>query len=418
MPKTSQGDRQVLVIGAGVVGIACAIFLRRDGHQVTVIDRLPPGEGCSLGNAGILAASSCVPLSMPGTLIRVPKWLLDPLGPLAIRWRYLPRLAPWLVRFVRAGAPARVEAASVALRSLLATTVEGHRALAEAAGAADLVRPSGLLWAYETASGFLREAADWRLRRARGVRMEELEGGAVGEIEPALAPHCRRAVWLPDDGYVTDPLGLVRALAEHFARAGGSILRREARDFELGPEGPTRLATDHGSLEADVFVIAAGAWSGELAARLGSPVPLESERGYHVMIGQPGVALRVPVVAGERMFGATPMTAGLRLAGTVEFGGLTAPPNYARARVLLRHGRRLLPGLKAEAVSEWMGHRPALPDSLPVIGRSPRHPSVFFAFGHGHTGLTAAPMTGRVIADLVAGRPPPFDLAPFAADRF
>ncbi len=412
------GIRNVVVVGAGIVGMAIAVQLRRDGHRVTVIDRLAPGEGCSSGNAGILAASSCVPLSMPGTLMRVPGWLLDPLGPLAIRWRYLPRLAPWLLRFVREGARARAERASVALRALLATTLQAHQALMRAAGAPDLVRPSGLLCVYETGAGFARDAAAWRLRRARGVRMEELQGGAVAEHEPALAPHCRRAVWLPDDGQVTDPLGVVRALAEHFRRAGGTILRREARGFDFGPEGPTGLATDQGPIPADVLVIAAGAWSGGLAARLGSPVPLESERGYHVMIGEPGVAPRAPVAAGERMFAVTPMAAGLRLAGTAEFGGLALGPNYARARALLRHGHRLFPGLQAEAVSEWMGHRPALPDSLPVIGRAPRHRNAYFAFGHGHIGLTAAPITGQAIADLVAGRPPPLDLAPFAADRF
>jgi len=195
-------------------------------------------------------------------------------------------------------------------------------------------------------------------------------------------------------------------------------VRREARDFELGPEGPIRLRTDNGDLDLDVVVVAAGVWSARLAVRLGSRVPLETERGYHVTIAHPGVLPRCPIMAGERKFGATPMEGGLRLAGTAEFGGLSAPPNYARARVLLEHGRRMLPGLDTSAFSEWMGHRPALPDSLPVIGPAPRYRSAFFAFGHGHTGLTGAPMTGRVIADLVAGRPPSIDIAPFRMDRF
>jgi len=210
----------------------------------------------------------------------------------------------------------------------------------------------------------------------------------------------------------------VQRLAEGFQRDGGTVLRREVRDVEVGPDGPRRLRTDQGDIEVETLVVAAGAWSARLAARFGDRVPLESQRGYHVTVGEPGVAPRMPVMWAERKFMMTPMQPGLRFAGTVEFAGLEAPPDYRRARVLLQQGKEVFPDLSTSSVSEWMGHRPCLPDSLPVIGRSPRFGRVLYAFGHGHTGLSGAPTTGRVVADLVAGRPPALDLTPYRVDRF
>jgi D-amino-acid dehydrogenase len=409
---------KVTVIGAGIVGIACASYLRRDGHEVTVIDRLPPGEGCSKGNAGCLSPGSVIPLAGPGVLRQVPSWLFDPLGPLALRGAYLPRALPWLLRFARAGAPEALERGSAALRALHQGTFENYTPLLEAAGAEDLIRRTGQLHVYSTEEGFLGDAAGWARRRALGVVVEELDRSQIRQMEPALAPIFARAVYLPEHGHTLDPWRLVQRLADGFVREGGRVLRREVRDLEVGPGGSVQLRTDQGAIEAGTLVIAAGAWSHRLAARLGDRVPLESQRGYHVTVADPGVEPRMPVMWGERKFMITPMQPGLRFAGTVEFAGLEAPPDYRRARVLLKHGKEVFPDLKAERGSEWMGHRPCLPDSLPVIGRAPRVPSVLYAFGHGHTGLSGASTTGRVIADLVAGRPPAIDVTPFRADRF
>jgi D-amino-acid dehydrogenase len=409
---------KVTVIGAGIVGISCASYLRRDGHDVTVIDRVPPGEGCSKGNAGCLSPGSVIPLAGPGVLRQVPGWLRDPLGPLAIRWAYLPRALPWLLRFARAGAPEEVERGSAALRALHRDTFENYAPLVRAAGAEALIRRTGQLHVYSTEEGFRGDAAGWARRRALGVAVEELGRSQIRQIEPALAPIFARAVYLPEHRHTLDPWRLVQCLAESFVRDGGIVLRPEVRDLEVGPDGSTQLRTDQGAIEAGTLVIAAGAWSHRLAARLGDRVPLESQRGYHVTVADPGVEPRMPVMWAERKFMMTPMQPGLRFAGTVEFAGLEAPPDYRRARVLLKQGKEVFPDLKAERVSEWMGHRPCLPDSLPVIGRSPRFPSVLYAFGHGHTGLSGASTTGRVIADLVAGRPPAIDVTPFRVDRF
>jgi len=412
------GKRHVTVVGAGIVGMSCALHVQRAGHPVRVVDRLPPGEGCSYGNAGLFADYSFVPLALPGTMGRTPRWLLDPLGPLAIRWRHAPFMLPWLARFVRAGKLERVAAISDALAPLLAGSLDEHRALAKGTKAEALIRTQGYMYVYEDAAQFAKDALAWRLRAERGARVLEIGADEIRAREPALAPIYRHGCFLPDLGYTVDPHGLVRALGESFARTGGVLTLREVRDVEIGPDRPRRLVTDDGALDVDILVIAAGAWSGGLAARLGSPVPMEAERGYHVILPTPGVALNSAVFAATRKFVATPVEAGIKFAGTSEFGGLEAAPNPGRWRVLEAHARRMFPGIETAGASEWSGLRPTLPDSLPVIGRSPGFANVLFAFGHQHVGLTAGPRTGRLVADLVAGRTPDLDLAPFRADRF
>lgn len=418
MNETPGTARHVTVIGAGIVGISCALNLLRDGHRVSVVDRNPPGEGCSQGNAGLFASDSFVPLSSPGVLSQVPGWLLDPLGPLAIRWRHLPHMLPWLVRFVRAGAPRRVEEICDALASLLESSLEHHKALARGTDAEGLIRSEGCMYVYEDAKSLAKEAKAWDMRQAHGTVMERLDAAQIREREPALAPIYEHGYFLSNLGHTVEPMLLVKGLARHFEQSGGVILKREIRDIEAGPDGPRRLITDGDDLDVDVLVIAAGAFSSRLTAGLGSPVPLQGERGYHVTIAHSGIHLNAPVYANAYKFIATPMAPGIRIAGTAEFGGLDAAPNFARAQVLVRHARRMLPGIDTSDVSEWSGLRPTLPDSLPVIGPSPHLPNLFFAFGHQHVGLTGGPKTGRLVADLVAGRTPNMDIRPFRADRF
>ncbi len=412
----------VTVIGAGIVGVCCAAWLQRDGCRVTVIDRDEPGRGASRGNAGMLQVDSCVPLATPGFLAKVPAMLLDPLGPLAIRWGYLPRLAPWLARLVAASRPARVEAISVALTSLLGRAAGAYGDLIAASGAAsgagDLLRPGGTIYVYATEAGFEAARFGHDLRRRRGIANQELRDGEIRRLEPALSPDIRHAVFSPDCLLVADPLRLTQALAAAFVRAGGTILRQTVSDIRIGAGGPSHVVTDAGTHEIDRLVLAAGAWSRRLARRLGAAVPLDTERGYHLMLPEPGIELRMPIIAGERKFAITPMGGAIRLAGTVELGGLHRAPDYRRARIMAGMAREIVPGLDASGAVEWMGFRPSMPDSLPVIGPSPRHHKVFFAFGHGHSGLTLGAVTGSLIADLVMGRAPPIDLAPFRADRF
>jgi D-amino-acid dehydrogenase len=412
----------VIVIGAGIVGLCCATYLQRDGRKVVLIDPGGPGEGASYGNAGGLNGSSIVPVAMPGVLAKVPHWLLDPEGPLSIRLHYLPRLLPWLYRFVRAGRPELVREQARALRGLLAPTVDMYRALAASVGTGDLIQRSGLLVVYRSEGSFAADAEANRLRAANGVVIEELSRDELRQLEPALSPAYARARFIAENGYCRNPLRLSRSLAEALVANGGEIWRERAEGFAFADGKVEAVLTAAGRLPAAAVVLAAGAHSKPLAARLGENVPLDTERGYHAMIKAPEVVPRLPVMDAEAKFVATPMEEGLRMAGTVEFAGLDAPPDWRRARVLLRHGQAMFPGLPRamgeDRVAVWMGFRPSMPDSLPVIGRTRRYPNAFLAFGHGHVGLIGAPMTGRTIADLVAGRAPAIDIAPFSAARF
>jgi D-amino-acid dehydrogenase len=410
--------RHFAVIGAGIVGISCALYLQRDGHRVTVIDYRGPGEGTSQGNAAVLAGASVEPVAMPGILGRVPGMLMDPLGPLAIRWGYLPRLAPWLLRFVAASRPARVEQISIALRALTSRCLPAFKPLVEQAGIADMIRDTGWLAVYKSEASFAEAKGELELQRRRGVLFDVLSRDQIRQMEPSLAPIFERAVYYPENWMTVNNFRLVQRLAADFVARGGELQRATVRDVELGSAGPAAVVTDAGRQPVDAVVVAAGAWSRDLTRRLGHVVPLDTERGYHVMLPDPGVMPRLPVQIGDYGFVATPLEHGLRLAGTVELGGLAAPPNWRRAEILLARGREIFPGLREAGQARWMGFRPSLPDSLPVISASPSARNVYFGFGHGHLGLTLGPLTGRLIADLAAGRDPGFDMAPYRVDRW
>jgi D-amino-acid dehydrogenase len=416
------GAKRVGVIGGGIVGVCAASWLQRDGHSVFLIECDEPGRGASFGNAGCFNGSSVTPVAMPGVARNVPRWLFDPLAPLALRWSYLPTVAPWLLRFVRAGTPEKARAAARALRPLVGPTLEALKPLVAAAGAEDLVHRLGHLYVYRSDESLQRDRFAWDLRRENGVAVDEFDADELRQLEPALSRDYVRGVLVRENGHTSNPLRLVELLVESFARAGGELVRARAHGFRLEGHRLTAIETDSGALPADAAVVCAGAYSKPLAAALGDKVPLETERGYHLMIRDPEAMPRIPTADADGKFVATPMETGLRFAGTVEFAGLEAPPDWRRADILLEQGRKMLPGLAAshpkERISTWMGHRPSLPDSLPVLGPSGASPDVIYAFGHGHVGMTSAPMTGKVVADLVTGRPPSIDIAPFSAVRF
>jgi|SRR5579872_1175463 len=416
------GKKKVAVIGAGIVGMATASYLQRDGHDVVVIDPQPPGQGASFGNAGCFNPSSVVPVATPDTWKHIPNYLSDPLGPLRIRWSYLPALAPWLLRLVRAGTPQRIEAQARALKTILAPCLDALLPLARDAGAEHLVARNGILIAYRSQKSWDADAAAWDIRRRNGTHWEELDADELRQFDPNLSRDFTRGKLVPDNGHCLDPGGLVAALAAAVQSNGATFLRRRATGFSFNGTDLRAVQTPEGEVPADAAVIATGAHSRPLAAQLGDRVPLETERGYHAMLRAPEVMPRVPTTDSEGKFVATPMADGVRFAGTVELAGLNAAPDWRRARILLQQASKLYPGL-ARTYSEdrytvWMGHRPSLPDSLPVLGPSTRSRDVFYAFGHGHVGMTGGPYTGKVIAALVAGRPSPIDLSPFRPGRF
>lgn len=413
---------RVAVIGSGVVGLACAATLTQRGHQVRLIDPDPPGRGCSGGNAGLFSLSSFVPLALPGAWAKAPGWLTDPQGPLTIRPAYLPRALPWLWQLHRSSRLDRVVASADAMLTLLAPTWDAWLPLAQWAGASALIRRDGWAAAYRSKMALDGDALGWRLRTERGIRIDTLTGGSVREFDPNLSPAITHLLHLPDQGHCLDPLGLCQALARAvLAHGADAPVPGRALSFEVRDGRIAQVHTERGAINVDAVVVAAGAFSGALAAQLGARVPLDTERGYHITLKSPSVMPRVPLLEAEGKWFATPMTAGLRLAGTVEFAGLDAAPNWLRANALVDQLPKLLPQLNHRAIGDadrWMGRRPSLPDSRPVIGRSPRFVNAVLAFGHAHVGLTSAAMTGRLVAQLLTGERPSIDLSPFAPDRF
>ncbi|HEX2825320.1 MAG TPA: FAD-binding oxidoreductase [Burkholderiales bacterium] len=411
-------SQKITIIGAGIVGVATASYLKRDGHDVTIVDMRPPGEYCSFGNAGILSPGSCVPLATPGIHWKVPGYLADPMGPLMIRWGYLPKAAPWLLRFLAAANPKRVEAIADALRPLLRQTFDAYEPLVEHAGVTDLIRKTGYVVAYEKREALKGDALSWKLRRDRGVIVEELDEAGIKSLVPQLNGRYEAGLYLPEQGFVANPERLTKALAAQFVRDGGVLLQREVRDIEVGPDGPRALLTNDGRVPVETLVICAGSHSNEFTSKLGDRVPLEAERGYHVTYSDPRYTLPMPIMMPEHKFFITPMEMGLRIAGQTEFAGIHAEPNYARADILDKHMRRIFPDISKADATKWMGRRPSMPDSLPVIGRATKFQNVYYAFGHGHVGLCSGAPTGRLVAELIAGRTPNIDVTPYRPDRF
>ncbi len=417
--------KHVVVIGAGIIGAASAAEFLRDGNRVTILDPGPPGgeQAASYGNGCWLSPSSVVPLSLPGIWRRVPGWLADPLGPLTIRWTYLPRLAPWLLRFLRAGATtAQVSATARALRPLVERAPERHRRLAEEAGVGELIKQQGQLYVFPDRAAFEAEALAWRLRRENGVRWIELDENDLRQREPGLDRRYTFGVFVEDGGHCLNPGAYVAALVDSAVVHGAELKRASALGFRMEDQRLRAVRTDAGEIACDAAVIAAGARSRTLAAAAGDTVPLETERGYHAIIEHPETGPRHPVMPSDGKMSITMMAQGLRIAGQVELAGLAAMPNWRRAEILRDFALRMFPGLPrdlpASRVKVWMGHRPSTPDSLPCIGPASGCADVIHAYGHGHIGLAAGALTGRLVADLVSGAKPVVDPTPYAPQRF
>jgi D-amino-acid dehydrogenase len=399
----------VAVIGGGIVGVCCAIAASRDGWRVTLLEPETPGgaQAASYGNGGWISPASIIPMSMPGLWRKVPGYLRDPLGPLTIHLPSLPGLLPWLARFLLAGwSEAKVARTARALNTLLADAPARHAALAAEAGAGEMIRRTGLLYVYPDRAAFEAEALAWRLRADCGVTWTELSGEELAQSEPALSRRYGFAIRLDSGAYCVDPGAYVAALAAFAERLGVRRVAGRATGFEIAAGRLRGVETEAGAIACDRAVIAAGIASSRLARMLGDRIPLAAERGYHVQIASPDAAPRTPMMPSDGKMALTPMAGGLRAAGQVQLAAPDAPPDWRRADVLRGYLRRAFPTLSVDAgESVWYGHRPSTPDGLPVIGPSPCVGNVIYAFGHGHIGLASGPITGRLAADALAGRP-------------
>lgn len=409
----------MLVIGAGIVGVAIALRLQQDGRAVVLIDREGVASGASRGNAGALAFSDILPLASPGILRKAPRWLLDPLGPLTIRPTYLPRIAPWLIRFWRASMPDRVRASTAAQAAMMdLSAIETPRMFGEA-GASHMLHGDGVLHMYESEAELAASQPGWQARADHGIAFTHLLGPeAIAEFQPGLSDALVAATFVPGWMTVGDPQVATETLASHFERRGGHIRRADAAALAPGTDGVDVKLRDGGRILARHVIVAAGAWSHHLARTLGERIPLETERGYNTTLPVGAFDLKRQLTFGGHGFVVTPLDCGVRVGGAVELAGLEAPPNYARAATMLAKAKRFMPGLRTEGGTQWMGFRPSLPDSLPAIGPAGGDERVIYAFGHGHLGLTQSAATARLVADIIAGRAPPLDLAPFRPQRF
>ncbi len=408
----------VLVIGAGVVGLSTALYLQRAGMRAVVIDPLGPAGGASFGNAGMLSPDTATPIAMPGMLRKVPGWLRDPLGPLAVRPSYFPRALPWLMQWVKAGRLQRVLEVSDAMRALHRDTLTCWRELLGDALYHDLIRPSGQVHVWEGDDASPTEAIEQQIRDRHGIQSHELTADDLRQMFPGIARTITRGLHVPGNGHTVSPQRIVHSLAELFRAAGGEIIAERAMKLIPREGGGHMVMTNIANRVADQIVVAAGAWSARLLSPLGVRVPLETERGYHAMLLSPSVQPQIPISSKTRGFFITPMEDGLRVAGTVEIAGLDAPPNEQRARILVDHARRLFPELQSSDVRYWMGYRPSTPDSLPILGPIAGHAGLWFAFGHGHFGMSGGPPSGRMLARLITGQSPGIDPAPYGAQRF
>lgn len=416
MTKTTQ---DTLVIGAGVIGMSIALALQQRGRRVTIIDRQPPGEGASFGNAGFLAVELNNPLSTPATLRSAPMLWGQRHGPLSLPPTYLPKLSPWLWRFVKAASPKQVERGHKGLIALNRSAVGAWKRLLERTDLSNELIPSGYLLAWESEHSLPQACFHAEQMAAWNIETRILERDALREYEPGLSDHVSRALLFPRSYQVRDPYQLVLRLFGRFKQNGGQFLKANANSLKAG-QHTACVVTDRGLVEANQLVLACGAWSHHLLRSTAIDVPLETERGYHLTLPEAGKALRQPVGSAERRVVMTPMDCGLRVVGMTELGGLKKPPIEKRFDSLRHHTKALLadPGPLTRDHETWMGFRPTLPDSLPVIDQHPSYPTLFAAFGHQHLGLTQAAITSELMADRMTGQTPSIELSAYSMTRF
>jgi D-amino-acid dehydrogenase len=408
----------VIVIGAGVVGLSAAIAAQSRGLSVVVVDREGPAAGASAGNAGAFAFTDILPLASPGILKKAPKWLLDPLGPLSVPPAYALKIAPWMFRFWRACQPSRVAHAIAAQTSLMDLSKVELEPFLAATETLSMLRKEGNLQVYESEAEFRASLPSWEVRRNHGIEFAHLKAEEMAVIQPGLAPRFILGTFTPGWYSIADPKLYTLALAEHFRKQGGVIETAEISALRAIPSGVEVVAADGRLRQAGKVVLAAGAFSHRIAKTLGENIPLETERGYNTTLPADAFDLRTQITFGGHGFVVTKLSTGIRVGGAVELGGLALPPNFQRSEAMLQKARNFLSGLKPEGGKQWMGFRPSLPDSLPAIGRARATPDVIYAFGHGHLGLTQSAGTARLVADLLIGRSPAIDLTPFSPQRF
>ncbi|MGB1356388.1 MAG: NAD(P)/FAD-dependent oxidoreductase [Candidatus Puniceispirillaceae bacterium] len=415
--RQAQNRDDVVVIGAGIVGVCCALQLAERGLSVTVIDRKPPCEETSFGNAGVISPWSCVPQSVPGLWRKLPKWLLDPQGPVFIRKRHAAIFLPWALKFLSAGRRDRIDGIGDAMMALSRNSPSNYRALLQGTPELELVRDSVYVFVYRQAQQANLDQLGWRMRRTRDVPLSLIDAGELREREPHISPEYEAAILIHEQGRALNPAAIGKAIAAKARSMGVRFVLSETKAISRDGDGWSAVCEDR-QYNGAKLVLASGVWSASLLKPFGFHLPLEAERGYHLLCRNPGIQINNSIMDVEHMCVASQMAAGVRVAGTAEFAGIQAAPDNRRAFVFRNVLKSLFPGINTDQAEPWMGRRPTFPDSLPCIGQVGGHDGLFAAFGHSHYGLSQAPTTGRIIADCVTGRTPEMDLQPYRTGRF
>lgn len=411
-------ENQLLVIGAGVIGTAIAYEMQKRGRQVTLVDRDAPGRGASFGNMASIAVTEFMPASRPAIWRQMPGWLLDPEGPIRVRPGYLPRLIPWFMRFLNASRPSKLRDLEAQGALLCGRALSDTQALMQEIGIADHITQQGCLSLYTDEAEFRADREHIEILERFGFEYEVLDGWALRDLEPEITTKIGKAVLFPHNRSLRDPYVYVNRLVQAFEGMGGRVVRANVVGFErTGTSHSVRLE-DGQALSAGQVVLCAGAFTARLAKALGEPIPLETERGYHTQIMEPRLQLRHSIIWPAKAFMVTPTAGGIRVGGTVEMAGLDAPPDYRRAKITVKRAQEALPNLQVHRATEWMGHRPAFPDTVPLLSPSEKVPGIFYATGHGHLGLTYAATTARLMGQLISGEATDVDLRPFHIARF
>ena len=415
--KGKRDRDDVVVIGAGIVGVCCALQLAERGLYVTVIDRKPPCEETSFGNAGVISPWSCVPQSVPGLWRRIPRWLFDPEGPVFVRARHAPAFLPWALKFLSAGRLDSIDALGDAMMALSWNSPSNYRAMLQNTPALDLVTDSVYVFVYRHAAQASLDQLGWRMRQRRDVPVSLIEAGELREREPHISHEYEAAILIHGQGRALNPSAIGKAIAEKAESLGVKFVQSETKGITRAA-GRWSACCEDQHHDAAHLVLAAGVWSASLLKPFGLRLPLEAERGYHLVCRNSGVEINNSIMDVEHMCVASQMATGVRVAGTAEFAGIQAAPDHRRAFVFKKALRSLFPEINLDDVEPWMGRRPTFPDSLPCIGRIEGLDGLYAAFGHSHYGLSQAPSTGRLIADCITGHTPNIDLHPYRPGRF
>lgn len=410
--------KRVVVVGAGIVGVSTAIWLQRKGVDVVLIDRGGPASGTSYGNAGVLAAASVVPVTVPGLIGKAPGMLFDSRQPLFLNWSYLPRLLPWLPRYLSHCNPKQVHKIATALAPILRDCLADHRALAKGTGAEKFITPADYVYAYQSKSHFDADQFAWDVRREHGFQWTEHDAQSYQAYDPAFGDEVGYAACVHNHGRISDPGEYIKTLAGHFKNQGGVVEQAEFRDFILQNKKVRGVKTSDATIDCDAMVVATGAWSKALLQKLGLNIPMESERGYHIELFEPSVMPAMPTMIAAGKFVMTPMQGRLRMAGMVEFAGLKAGANRQPLDFLRRYLGELMPDLTWRDSKEWLGHRPAPSDSVPLIGELPGAHGVFVGFGHQHVGLSGGAKTGQLLSQMICDEPTDLDMRMYSPMRF